>query len=140
MIENHWSVLIGQDNDKGYSFEVGTKKRPRKVWKIYSKYQYGHTSRGQRYRTISFSNLKAKNALAAIMANDDGVFGVPVDASKNYIAHMQNETKREVTPGRWKWEKIKSHYRNDLWDCEVMGIVACSIMGVLKIETNNEDK
>ena len=137
-MNNHWNILIGQDNDKGYSFEVGTKKRPRKVWKIFSKYQYGSTSRGQRYKTISFSNLKAKNALAAIMESEDGIFGVAVDASKNYVAQMQSEVKREFTPGRWKWEKIKSHYHNHLWDCETMGIVACSIMGVLKIETSGD--
>ena len=139
-MNNHWNILIGQDNDKGYSFEVGTKKRPRKVWKIFSKYQYGSTSRGQRYKTISFSNLKAKNALAAIMESEDGIFGVAVDASKNYVAQMQSEVKREFTPGRWKWEKIKSHYHNHLWDCETMGIVACSIMGVLKIETSGENE
>jgi hypothetical protein len=41
-----------------------------------------------------------------------------------------------VSPGKWRWEKIKSHYHNHLWDCEVMGIVGCAIRGVLKLETS----
>lgn len=132
----HWNILIGHDSAEGYTFEVGTPKRPRKVKKIYSKYQRGVTTDGRNYRTIAFSNLRAKDALAGIMERPDGVFGVPVDASKNYIAQMQSETKREVSPGKWRWEKIKSHYHNHLWDCEVMGIVGCAIRGVLKLETS----
>jgi len=139
-MNKHWNILIGQDNAKGYSFEVGTPKRPRKVWKIYSKYQFGTTSRGQRYRTISFSNLRAKDALAGIIEIGGGMFGVPLDASQNYIIQMKSESKRELKPGVWKWEKIKSHYHNHLWDTEVMGIVACAIRGVLKIESHEEPK
>jgi len=139
-MNKHWNILIGQDNSKGYSFEVGTPKRPRKVWKIYSKYQFGTTSRGQRYRTISFSNLRAKDALAGIIEIGGGMFGVPLDASQNYIVQMKSESKRELKPGVWKWEKIKSHYHNHLWDTEVMGIVACAIRGVLKIESHEEPK
>lgn len=136
-MNQHWNILIGQDTEKGYPFEVGTPKRPRKVWKIYSKYQHGTTSRGQRYRTISFSNLKAKNALAGLIEIGDGAFGVPVDVSQHYIKQMQAETKKEWKPGHWRWEKIKSHYHNHLWDCEVMGIVASAIRGILKIETSD---
>jgi hypothetical protein len=137
-VENHWNILIGQDNSKGYAFDVGTSKRPRKVWKIYSKFQRGVTSRGQQYRTISFSNLRAKDALAGLIEIGDGAFGVPVDASPNYISQMQSESKREMKPGIWKWDKIKSHYHNHMWDTEVMGIVACAIRGVLKIELVDE--
>jgi len=133
-VENHWIILIGQDNAKGYAFEVGTPKRPKKVWRIYSRWQNGVTSRGQRFRTIHFSNLRAKDALAGFMALPDGAFGVPVDLSKNYIAQMQSETKREITPGNWRWEKIKPHYHNHMWDCEVEGMVGASIRGILKIE------
>lgn len=133
-IEDHWIILIGQDNAKGYAFEVGTPKRPKKVWRIYSRWQNGVTSRGQRFRTIHFSNLRAKDALAGFMALPGGEFGVPVDLSKNYIAQMQSETKREITPGNWRWEKIKPHYHNHMWDCEVEGMVGASIRGILRIE------
>ena len=139
-IDQHWNILLGQDSAKGYQFEVGTPKRPRKVWKLYSKYQYGTTSRSQRYRTINFSNGRAKDALAGIIEIGDGMFGVPMDASQNYIVQMQSETKREVKPGTWRWEKIKSHYHNHMWDCEVMGIVACTIRGILKIELQDDGK
>lgn len=132
---NHWNILIGHDNDKGYQFDVGTKQRPRKVWKIYSKYNHVVSSRGQRYKTIAFSNLRAKDALAGLMDAGNGAFGLPKDLSKNYIEQMQSETKKETTPGKWKWDKIKKHYPNHLWDCEVQGIVGASIKGILKIET-----
>lgn len=135
--ENQWVILIGQDNAKGYAYDVGTPKRPKKVWRIFSKYQYGTTSRGQRFRTIHFSNLRAKDALSGFMALGKGEFGVPVDLSKNYVAQMQSETKKEVKPGLWRWEKIKSHYHNHMWDCEVEGIVGASIRGILRIETSD---
>lgn len=131
---NHWNILMGHDSIDGYAFEVGTLKRPKRVRRIYSKYQRGQTSDGRQYRTISFSNLRSKDALAAIMERKGGVFGTPTDVSKNYIAQMQSETKREISPGRWKWEKIKKHYHNHMWDCEVMGMVGCAIRGILKLD------
>lgn len=135
---NQWNILIGQDNAKGYQYDVGTPKRPRKVWKIYSKWQYGVTQRGQQYCTISFSNLRAKDALAGMMSvSTDGEFGVPEDASINYREHMQSEVKREPQPGVYRWEKIKEHVRNDLWDTEVQGMVACAIRGIMKLETSD---
>jgi hypothetical protein len=131
-IGNHWNILIGHDNDKGYQFDVGTKNRPRKVWRIYSRYQYSQTSDGLQYRTIGFSNLRAKDALAAVM--NGGAFGIPQDVSKNYQEQMTSEAKKEISPGRWRWEKIKAHKHNHLWDCEVMGIVGASVKGILKLE------
>jgi len=136
--DNHWNILIGFDNAKGYQYDAGTPKSPRKVWKIYSKWQYGTTSAAQQFRTIHFSNLRAKDALSGLMSiSKNGEFGFPVDVSKNYLAHMQAETKREVSPGVYRWEKIKDHYRNDLWDTEVQGIVANAIRGIMKIETSD---
>jgi hypothetical protein len=132
---NHWIILIGQDNAKGYQFDVGTPKKPRKVWKIFSKWQHGATHTGLRFRAIHFSNLRAKDALASIMELPDGAFGVPVDVSRNYTSQMQSETKREVSSGVWRWEKIKDHFHNHLWDTEVMGVVGASIRGHLKIES-----
>jgi hypothetical protein len=132
-VAGHWSLMMGMDNEKGYQFSVGPAKRQRKVWKIYSKWQHGTTSHGLRYRMIHFSNLRAKDALAGIM-EVPGMFGVPTDCSATYVAQMKSETKREVKPGKWRWEKVKDHYHNHLWDCEVMGVVACAIRGILKVE------
>jgi hypothetical protein len=132
---DHWNILMGQDSTEGYSFNVGTSKMPRKVKKIYSRYQMGVTSDGRNFRTISFSNLRAKDYLAGIMSLQEGEFGTPVDVSKHYIVQMQSETKKETSPGKWKWEKIKSNNHNHLWDCEVMGLVGCAIRGVLRLET-----
>ncbi len=132
---NHWIILIGEDNAKGYQYNVGTPKRPKKVWRMFSRFNHQTTHRGQRFRTIHFSNLLAKDALSSIMALPDGEFGVPVDAPPAYIAQMKSETKREVKPGVWRYELIKQHYDNHLWDTEVQGIVGASICQILKIET-----
>lgn len=133
-VESHWIILRGDDAAKGYAYEVGTPKRPKKVWKIYSRWQHGTTARGERFRWIYFSNLRAKDALSGFMELPEGEFGLPTDLSKNYISQMASETKREVKPGVWRWEKIKPHFHNHLWDCEVMGIVATAIRGILRIE------
>lgn len=134
---NHWNILIGEDNDKGYSYKVGPARNQRTVWRMYSQFNYHTSHRGQRFRTIRFSNLKAKDALAGLMELEDGTFGVPVDAPPYYLAQMKSETKRELKPGVWRWEKIKDHIDNHLWDTEMMGIVSGSIVGILKIETGD---
>lgn len=136
-IEGWWKVFIGEDSAKGYAFDVGTPKRPKRVWKIYSKYKYDTTASQIRFRTIRFSNLRAKDALKGIMSISDGHFGIPVDISKEYVAQMASETKRESTPGVWRWMKIKDHYDNHLWDNEVQQVVMATIRGILKIETSD---
>lgn len=133
-IEGWWKILCGEDQVKGYRYDVGTPKRPKIVWKLFSKYQYSTTSHQIRYRTIRFSNLRAKDALVGQMGLPGGHFGVPVDVSKDYREQMKSEVKREVSPGVYRWQKIKDHYDNHLWDCEVMGIVMATIRGVLRIE------
>jgi hypothetical protein len=131
----HWQILCGEDSTNGYQWAIGAGKHTRKVWKIYSKYQRSTSSAGFPYATIRFSNLRAKDALAGIMRIGGGNFAVPVDVSQAYIAQMASESKVEYMPGKWRWQKIKSHYDNHLWDCEVMGIVAATIRGVLRIES-----
>jgi hypothetical protein len=44
---------------------------------------------------------------------------------------MQNERKREVKPGFWRWEPVKQHASQHLWDCEVMQVLAACICKVL---------
>jgi hypothetical protein len=44
---------------------------------------------------------------------------------------MQNEQKREVKPGLWRWELVKQHAPNHLFDVEVIGVVAACIFKVL---------
>lgn len=133
-IEGWWKILIGEDSARGYAYDIGTPKRPKRVWKIFSRYKYDTTSSQIRFRTIHFSNLRAKDALVGQMGLPDGHFGIPVDISKDYREQMQSEVKREVSPGHWRWEKIKSHYDNHEWDCEVMLIVLATIRGVIRIE------
>ena len=97
--------------------------------RIFGDYINCVSSAGKPYVIIPFSNLLAKDRLTALMGS--GEFGVPVDASKGYHAQMQNEQKREVKPGLWRWELTKQHAPNHLWDCEVIGVVAACIFKVL---------
>jgi hypothetical protein len=133
-IDGWWNILIGEEAAKGYAYDIGSGKRAKRVWRIYSKWQHSTTSAQIRYRTIRFSNLRAKDALKGQMALPDGHFGIPIDISKDYRDQMASEVKREVSPGVWRWQKIKEHYGNHLWDCEVMGIVLMAIRGVLRID------
>lgn len=119
-----WNLTKGVETD-GFIKAIGDKKYRR----IYGDYINCISSTGKAYQIIPFSNLLAKDRLTALMGS--GQFGVPVDASKNYHAQMQNEQKREVKPGIWRWELLKQHAPNHLWDCEVIGVVAACIFKVL---------
>ena len=122
-----WNLTRGQEAKDGYLKIVG----PKKFRRLYSDYVNASASNGIQYKYINFSNLIAKDRLAALMR--DGGFGVPVDASKAYHAQMQSEQKREVTPGTWRWTPLKSgsSANNHMWDCEVMQVVAACIFKVL---------
>ena len=133
-INGWWRILMGEDSVKGYQSKVGAARKQRTVWKIFSKYKHDTTSSQIRFRTIRFSNLRAKDALAGQMRLEGGHFGIPTDISKEYCDQMGSEVKREVKPGVWRWEKIKDHYDNHEWDCEVMQIIQATIRGVLRIE------
>tara|TARA_R110002074_G_scaffold216114_1_gene385973 strand:+ start:310 stop:2097 length:1788 start_codon:yes stop_codon:yes gene_type:complete len=136
-INGWWRILMGEDSVKGYQSNAGSAKKPRIVWKIFSKYKRDTTSSQISFRTIRFSNLRAKDALAGQMRLEGGHFGIPTDISKEYCDQMGSEVKREVKPGVWRWEKIKGHYDNHEWDCEVMQIIQATIRGVLRIETQD---
>jgi len=129
-VTGHWQMTMGDDNDKGYLNE--NRKTGKKVYRIFSKYQNPITAAGTPYRVIHFSNLRAKDALAALMEVPEGHFGTPIDVSKHYLTQMSSEMRKERAPGKWRWEKIKDHFPNHLWDCEVLGIVGANIRGVLK--------
>lgn len=133
-IAGWWRILIGEDQAKGYRYDIGTGKRAQIVWKIFSKYQNGVTSSQQKFRTIRFSNLRSKDALVGQMGLPDGHFGIPVDISKDYREQMAAEVRREISPGVCRWVKIKDHYDNHEWDCEVEQVVMATVKGVIRIE------
>ena len=133
-IAGWWWILCGEDQAKGYRYDIGSGRRPHIVWKIFSKYQNGITSSQQHFRTIRFSNLRSKDAMVGQMGLPDGHFGFPTDVSKDYREQMKSEIRREISPGVYRWEKIKDHYDNHEWDCEVMQIVMMTIKGVIRIE------
>lgn len=122
---NPWKLLKGEDS-KGYLKII----KDRKFMRIFSDYTHIKSSEGWNYKIIRFSNLLAKDKLSHIMGS--GNFGIPTDVSKTYHIHMQNETKREISPGVWRWQPVKPKAANHLWDCEVQQVVAQCITGVLQ--------
>ena len=124
-----WNMTMGEDSD-GNMVAI----RKRRYRRVYSDYVRGRSMAGVVYRFIKFSNLLAKNRLAALMAGDG--FGVPADVSRHYKAQIQSEKKVEKKPGKWEWQPVKkSHSNNHLWDCEVLQVVAACIFKVLESTT-----
>lgn len=119
-----WNMTKGEDAE-GYIKQIGERRFSR----IFSDFVPCQSSDGLKYKLIKFSNIRAKDRLSALMAS--GQLGIPTDASKNYHAQMQNEQKKEVSPGRWRWQLTKQHAPNHLWDCEVLQVVAACIVGAL---------
>lgn len=120
-----WVILRGEEARDGYMVS----DRQKRFRRMFSNYV---TSRDcvPAYRYIRFSNLLAKDRLNALMQGEG--YGIAIDASKEYHRQMQSETKREISPGVWRWVPIKQGYPNHLWDCEVMQVVAASVYGILK--------
>jgi hypothetical protein len=122
-----WNMLMGEDS-QGYPVKV----RQSTMWRNYSNWVNRQSQERIPYRYSKFSNLRAKDQLAALMSGKGAGFGVPVDHSKSYAKQMQNEQKKEVSPGKWRWVPVTAKANNHLWDCEVMGIVAACIYKVLR--------
>ena len=120
-----WNMIMGEDAT-GYRVKAGK----RTMLRTFSDYMTSATQGGLAYRFFKFSNLRAKDTLAALMAGDGPAFGIETDHSAAYAKQMQSETKR-LFGKDWRWVQIKDHYPNHLWDCEVMQIVAASVAGCL---------
>lgn len=146
-----WTIVMGEEAPKGYPHKVrvpgGRSGQTKTVARPFSTWQRGRSSSGIGYEFIKFSNLMCKDVLAGMLSEGksqqerseaDGTpveprFGVFDDFSKDYGKHMAAEIKREVKPGVWRWEKVKPHYRNDLWDTEVMGVALASVRRLIKV-------
>lgn len=127
---NPWNCLLGEESN-GYATKIGK----RRVNKPYSPIQRARTTAGLYYKYVKFSNLLAKDTLAALMRGEGAGWQIPVDRSKEYDKQMQNEKKVEVSPGRWRYKVSKEWVGNHLWDCEVMAIIAASIFKVYQWDT-----
>lgn len=120
-----WNMIIGEDAS-GYRVKHGK----RIMLRTYSDLIASTTQTGIPYRFFKFSNLRAKDTLAALMSGDGPSFGIESDHSAAYAKQMQSETKR-LFGKDWRWVKIREHIDNHLWDCEVMQIVAACVTGCL---------
>jgi len=131
---NKWNALLGEESN-GYPVKIGK----RRVIKPYSSYHRSTTSAGMVSKYVKFSNLLAKDTLTALMRGEGNEWQIPVDHGKDYEKQMQNEIKREVSPGKWRYVVSKQHIGNHLWDCETMQIVAASIFKVFNFDAHVED-
>ena len=76
---------------------------------------------------------------AGLINSQEVEFGVMADHSADYASHLKAEVKREVRPGKMRWEKARPHLRNDLWDCECMALVMACIKGVVRVDLEGEE-
>ena len=120
-----WNMIMGE-NAKGYRVKLGK----RIMLRTFSSMISATTQSGVPYRFFKFSNLRAKDMLAAFMRGDGPYYGIESDHSPQYAKQMQSETKK-MFGNDWRWVPIKEHYPNHLWDCEVMQIVAACVSGCL---------
>jgi hypothetical protein len=130
---NPWNALLGEESN-GYATKIGK----RRVMKPYSSMQRARTTGGLFWKYIKFSNLLAKDTLTALMRHDSDMWQIPVDHSKAYKQHMENEVKREVSPGKWRYIVSKPHYGNHHFDNETMQVVAASIFKVFAFDERVE--
>ncbi len=139
-----WVMLRG---DRAESFPHHEIRGRNKVTirKVFSPAVSMKTSDGVPYQVVRFSNLMAKDALAAMLAGSRA-FGVFRNHSEEYGAQMQSEAKIEVSPGKWSWVKVNAKGKksdkvaNHLWDCEVMGVVLASLRGVISAGLKDESE
>jgi phage terminase large subunit GpA-like protein len=130
---NPWNCLLGEEAN-GYATKIGK----RRVIKPFSSIQRARTHTGVYYKYVKFSNLLAKDTLSALMRGEGNGWQIGVDHSKEYLKQMQNEVKREASPGKWRYVVSKPHVGNHLWDCETMQIIAASIYKVFAFDAQVE--
>lgn len=139
-----WVMLRGDRAESFPHHEIRGRNKV-KIRKVYSPAVSMKTSEGTPYSVVKFSNLMAKDALAAMLAGSRE-FGVFKNHSEEYGAQMQSEAKVEVSPGKWRWEKVNAagklsdRVANHLWDCEVMGLVMSSLRGVISAGLSDESE
>lgn len=128
-----WNCLLGEESN-GYASKVGKSR----VIKPFSSIQRARTHTGVVYKYVKFSNLLAKDTLAALMRGDGIGWHIGSDYSAEYKKQIQNEKKVEISPGKWRYVIKKKWVGNHLWDCEVMQIIAASIFGAFSFHVDTE--
>ena len=118
---DRWTLFLGEESD-GYTIKRGKHR----VKVPFSQWQNSKSNAGITYKYIKFSNRLNKDVLSSLMRGDGASWEVPHDHSPAYKKEMENEIKREVSPGKWRYVKVKNHIGNHCFDCEVMQIVFAS--------------
>ena len=130
-----WLPTLGEEADEGYLTTRGRYK-----FKLpYSQLFTAITLEGLRYRYIKFSNLLAKDMLARYMSGYAAPWETPIDISEDYKIQVQNEAKEEIRPGKYRYNVVKKHLGNHLFDCEVLQIVGASLMKIINAKAKIDE-
>ncbi len=131
-----WLPTLGEEADEGYLTTRGRYK-----FKLpYSQLYTAITLNGLRYRYIKFSNLLAKDMLARYMSGHAAPWETPIDIGDDYKIQVQNEAKEEIRPGKYRYNIVKKHLGNHLFDCEVLQIVGASLMRIINAKSKVDEE
>lgn len=96
---------------------------------------------GKRTTLFRWASTPVRDILARLRGSS--IFEIPSDCPADYQAHMTAEIKREVLSKvdgtvTQRWVRIGDR-RNDLWDCEAMGVVAALMSKVIRLGETPEE-
>ena len=80
---------------------------------------------------FSYSENYCADVLAALLAGRGVAWQLPDDCSEEYLRQIRSESKREISPGKWRWRKLHDHSQNHGWDCSKMSVLFGLIVHLL---------
>jgi len=134
-----WTALHGSGNDGFLHYKAGA-KRP--IKKFFSPYKVAKAPSGGNAAYINWANEGVKDCLSQLRARGAPYWEFPTDVSEHWLFQMNSEVKREKLHKETKkmklqWVKLRA---NHLWDCEAMQVAAAMMVGVLRVDANQEEK
>lgn len=96
--------------------------------------------KGARLVKFYFCANSMKNILVGMMESASGLWQLPDDCSEDYQKQVKGETKKEVRPGVWRWEKIHSSSPNHAFDASSMQTAFACAMGVIRQDKEENEK
>ena len=124
-----WNAMLGRGDD---FFWVGTGRQRHQ--RAFSEPRPVRSPRGHVCKMILFANEPIKDQLVRLRGQGSPVWEHPRDISRDWMAHMNSEIKRDTVDRVTKQVKqryvlVKKH--NHLWDCEAMQLVAAAYFRIL---------
>lgn len=85
-------------------------------------------SNGKMTRLFMFSNLVLKDTLFRLRKAK--MHSYPVDAGEEYERQMTSEIRTKSSAGKPEW-RVVGNRANHLWDCEVIGLIAPTMLKII---------